>query len=203
MISYLPLLQTLLPPPTEARPPVGNSINRRHGLPLPLPQDYLTFLHVYGAGDILNPRYLWSVLDLTLDAEVFRASQIIGAGEDRYLDLRGQKVLAYPYGMDIVPWGCDDQGDTFYWVTDGEPDEWTVVVGRFELFETNVSFVQFLYDSITGKANYVGHPEPAWDPPIRYSAYAEWDRAESRKDRRSSIHGNCYPIFINPVLRAN
>jgi hypothetical protein len=104
------------------------SIEQTLGIGLPL--DYKLYIETYGSGCldgfiwVLNPFSSNPNLNLLHGREsALRALQV----------LREQKAYELPYPLfpetgGILPWGLTDNGDVLYWLTKGEPGEWTVVV---------------------------------------------------------------------------
>lgn len=172
-------------PPVSPRGPTGTTINPRYGVPFRLPDDYLDFLAIYGAG-YTSPDPVWRIKDLTNDAEFTRTMQTLGATVDRSLEYDGYVWFAYPYGGDLIPFGGNDQGTIFYWLVDGHPNDWAVAFGRFELINTHMPFSKFLYESITGVAAYEGSAMKPWQLPITYHTFAEFDRAKAEADADST-----------------
>lgn len=181
MKNLVSLLKAILPLPPAPLRLSSTMTNSGYGGELELPRDYLEFLTVFGNGTIKSDRDAWTIDDLVSDSQVRRSMNLLAAGRDRPVVFKGLKMLAFPYGTDLIPWGNDDQGDTFYWLTKGVPDEWPVLIGRFDLTDTQVSFSQFLYDSITGRGKYYGFVAPAWPTPILFRSFAEYDRQMERK----------------------
>ena len=51
----------------------------------------------------------------------------------------------YPENGGVLPWGGTDNGDQLYWVTNGTPNEWTVLINEVR----SSNFQEFDY-SMTG-----------------------------------------------------
>jgi hypothetical protein len=60
----------------------------------------------------------------------------------------------YPSVPGLLPWGNDENGNDYYWLTNGSPDVWSVVSdeGRGEGFrEYGCTMTEFLVSVLNGK----------------------------------------------------
>ncbi|ULL16525.1 SMI1/KNR4 family protein [Paenibacillus sp. H1-7] len=118
-----------------------------------VPSDYRQFINTYGTGGI--DKFLWILNPFVKDENVNflkRKEEICTA----YL----QSKLAFPQYFEhevfpstggILPWGYTDNGDELYWLTFGNPDEWTIVVytsRSSEYFHYPIIMTEFLYQII-------------------------------------------------------
>jgi len=119
-------LTRAVPPPAEPhRPFVGPWEPLEAYLGTKLPQDYKDFSRLYGSGlfmdflivyvpEIQNSR-------LTLEPQVREAPMMFSP----------QEHLPYPFWPHVgglIRFGCTDFGDQLYWLPEGEPDDWKVVM---------------------------------------------------------------------------
>lgn len=116
-----------------ARP--GNSDARLHadGRELALPADYIALMTAYGPGSFDDYVFILSVghsrpfYDIV---EATRASARDLIGHRELLDNRWPPYPLWPAKRALVKWGTIANEHDLYWLTDGEPDRWPVVVLR-------------------------------------------------------------------------
>jgi hypothetical protein len=125
-------LRQLLPPPADpvepGRPDGWPAVEAALGTGLPA--DFKAFTELYGSGTVDDFLYLFNPFT---------------AGEDGNLLVEKDRVLAayhqtrarfperlalppFPEEGGVLPLGRTDNGDELYWVTDGQPDGWPVVL---------------------------------------------------------------------------
>lgn len=145
-------LELLIPPPLvpyEAPQDDGwNNIERK--LNTTLPRDYKQFIERYGSGrideflSILNPFSSNKHRDLLWQMEM-------QLGTLRELKEGGTEIVPFeffPSPGGLLPFGLTDNGDVLYWLTVGQPDNWSVAVnaGRSPEWDTyQVGMVEFLW----------------------------------------------------------
>ena len=148
-------IKLLFPPPT--RPVSSGHRIEADGRTLRLPIDYLRFLELYGAGEfnryitvlsIDNPHPPYDILAATrYETEILRAGR----------EARGDDWPDYPLWPEpgaLLEWGACGT-DSFYWLTEGEPDDWPVVALReTELTEyrVEISATEYLLGLLGGPA---------------------------------------------------
>ncbi|HTU17709.1 MAG TPA: SMI1/KNR4 family protein [Gemmataceae bacterium] len=151
-------LQDLIPPP-EQPTEAGSSKLRRsveRALGSPLPTDLYEFALVYGSGrfhsresgcllQICNP-FSGAFFDQVVDwANLCR--DLKKAEGDSYIpyDL-------YPERPGLLALGDDDNGRFIFWLTEGEPDEWPILVWPLErqFKRIDKSLNEFLYQLFSG-----------------------------------------------------
>ena len=119
-----------------------------------LPSDYVKFIETYGTGGIDN--FLWILTPFVNDDNVNyfgRQKEMT----DTYIQSKKSfpqyyKHDVYPSNGGLLPWGYTDNGDELYWLTNGEPDEWKIVVYESrspENYIYSLTMVEFLYQIIT------------------------------------------------------
>jgi len=119
-----------------------------------LPTDYVKFIGIYGTGGIDN--FLWILTPFVNDENV----NYLGRQKemkDSYIQSKKNfpqyyKHDVYPSSGGILPWAYTDNGDELYWLTDGKPDEWKIVVYESrspENYTYSLTMVEFLYQIIT------------------------------------------------------
>lgn len=141
-------LTKVIPPPRNkietGSAKAWKDIERRLGLRLP--SESKVFGNIYGSGTfcgsfltVFNPfasNYL-QLLNDSLDS--LRAAK-----------KRGMKFNVWPESSGLFPWGQDENGNTYCWLTEGEPDKWTVAIrkhGNEDIIKLPVSMSVFLVKS--------------------------------------------------------
>src|SRR5438128_2571968 len=124
-------LKKLVPPPATPFE-VGSLAQWREveaELGTRLPRDYRDFVFAYGSG---------------LFAGLYRVYNPFGADEYMALVTQGRRVCGYnresqwsdpkrfpyPYFPEpggLLPWGNDENGNDYFWLTEGPPTKWVVV----------------------------------------------------------------------------
>src|SRR5579863_5757225 len=127
-------LRRIMPPP--ANPSLGGTlpawpaIEKQLG---PLPGEYKEFIETYGLGKIddfvilYSPnaadRYLNLLTRGPIDLDALRELKT----------KHGDREVPYPLYPDpngLLPFGIDENGDGLYWLTEGDPDRWPIVVNE-------------------------------------------------------------------------
>jgi hypothetical protein len=156
-MSITTLTKLVPPPPTPQEtgaPQDWQAIE--HQLGSRLPDAYKALIQSYGTGGfnefiyVHNPfaanphRNLLALKDPILDA--YRSSQ--QNFPDEY------PIPTYPQPGGLLPWARSDNGDEFFWRTEGTPDQWTVFVLKARnarQFHYALSTTDFLVALLTNK----------------------------------------------------
>jgi hypothetical protein len=125
-------LRELLPPPADpvesGRPDGWPAVERSLGTALP--SDFMAFTERYGSGKVDDFLYLFNPFtagqDGNLLVEKDRVLAAYGRTRARFPDRL--PLPAFPEPGGVLPLGRTDNGDELYWVTDGRPDAWPVVL---------------------------------------------------------------------------
>lgn len=188
MSHQLDRLTRLLPPPQSAvaGPPWQHS---RTEVGFDFPSDYRAFVNRYGGSQIGAPGSLrffvhcpssiparsgvptgfegfveWHVSDI--------APMFEGGDEDYW---GGTTYPMYPEPGGLLTWGENEQGDLFWWLTEGDDaDRWPVVVwarGPATTFRFDCGMVGLLVSMISG-----GFPSPEWvrSPHAHWTLTSDW-----------------------------
>jgi hypothetical protein len=151
-------LKKIVPPP--AQPSEVGSLQQwqtvEHQLGLVLPADYRDFVFSYGSGlfaqfyRVYNP--FASSEYTALHASVHR---VCGAAREFKRDWPDRVPYPiYPDQPGLLPWGNDENGNDYYWFTEGAPDTWRVLSdeGRGEGFrEYGCTMTEFLTKVLLGE----------------------------------------------------
>ncbi|MEZ6140925.1 MAG: SMI1/KNR4 family protein [Zavarzinella sp.] len=147
----LTLLKNIIPPP--ATPSEVGTLSQwrdfENSLGIQLPADYRDFIFTYGSGLfagfylVYNPfstsQYISLLPSITRVCSINRESK--KEFPDRF------PYSYYPETNGLLPWGNDENGNDYFWLTKGKPDEWQVVQdeNRGKGIQTHpFTFTQFL-----------------------------------------------------------
>src|ERR1043166_334357 len=151
-------LKKLVPPPS--RPFELGTIEQwtsvESKLGLSLPCDYRDFVLTYGTGLFAGFYIIYSPFTVIKAANLCAQIETV-CQQDR--DFKRDFPEAVPYQIyperpGLLPWGGDENGNYYYWLTDGAPDSWKVISDevRGDSFqEHGCCMTDFLYDVLTGK----------------------------------------------------
>ncbi|HNW08045.1 MAG TPA: SMI1/KNR4 family protein [Verrucomicrobiota bacterium] len=144
-MSLASLLTVLLPPPQPVEVPTTEDWRAIESLLGELPADYKAFVERFGTGKInefilvLNPASKNPYLNLVREMEPILSAlrELIQSGEPCPFPL-------HPESGGLLPFGKTDNGDALFWLTQGEPDKWHVVVNSardatYERFECDAT----------------------------------------------------------------
>lgn len=128
------------------------AIERRIGH---LPEDYRAFLQTFGTGCINDFVWIFNPLAGNTFLNLFTQGDAI-LNALRELRNAGESIPfgLYPEGGGLLPFGKTDNGDTLFWLTEGDPIRWPIVVNasRDPTFETfKCSLTTFLVEILTQK----------------------------------------------------
>jgi hypothetical protein len=137
-------LRAIVPPPSHpvaaGRHDLWHDVESQ--LRTPLPPDYKDFITLYGAGDFY--RFLGIL-------SPFSKRDSLITNNKRYLpvfkNLSGiarDVVLTFPDPGGLLICGGDENGNTLFWQTGGEPSAWPIVYASeelldYEVFETDLT----------------------------------------------------------------
>ena len=111
-----------------------------------LPDDFKAFIELYGSGRISE--FIWVL-------NPFASNQFINLGRQVVDRLGALEALArdfceqcpyplFPQSGGLLPFAVTDNGDVVYWITNGDPNAWRVVVNqargpKYEEFALNAT----------------------------------------------------------------
>lgn len=118
-----------------------------------LPPDYKDFVRIYGAGYFME--FLGVNVPRTRNLNTRFESQV-GIICETFADDGG---VGWPYAMwpdrkGLIPFGGTDNGDELFWLPQGAPDDWRVVVwdrGSLQFEVLDCGLTDFLAGLATGK----------------------------------------------------
>jgi hypothetical protein len=116
---------------------------------LRLPNDFKELISIYGCGAINDFLWLLDPFSKNQDLNFEKSRYFIDAyavmKEDFASDYPRPK---YPARESFFPWAVTDNGETFVWLIDGEPNSWTVAIHSSDQSEEeiyNYGCVEFLF----------------------------------------------------------
>jgi hypothetical protein len=123
-------LTALVPPPKEPKDagPEAQWSEIQNSLGTQLPDDYRDFGRIYGSGDFKTPSSI-AVYVCNPFAPWFLQFVQQECADHRNLKEDGYVPYDfYPLSPGLLPCGGDDNGNRLYLLTQGQPNEWPVVV---------------------------------------------------------------------------
>lgn len=119
-----------------------------------LPSDYKKFIETYGTGGVDN--FIWILTPFVSDENVNFLKRKKDISE-AYLQSKQDfpeyyKHDIFPMTGGLIPWAFTDNGDELYWLTEGSPDNWKVVVYETrssENYTYSLTMTQFMYQILT------------------------------------------------------
>jgi len=114
-----------------------------------LPQEYKQFVSTYGPGGIDG--FIWFYGPFENHSNINFREQV-NSGLAVYKEMKQKFPDLYQFDLfpkvgGLLPFGITDNGDTLYWLTNGEPDNWSIVVHdvrspEYEIYD--IKFTSFL-----------------------------------------------------------
>ena len=142
-------LRKLLPPPAEpvevGRPDGWAKVEAALGTGLP--DDFKAFTELYGSGKVDDFLYLFNPFAAGQDGNLlFERDRVLADyAETRAKYPKRLPLPPYPEPGGVLPLGRSDNGDELYWVTEGGPADWPVL-----LLESRASFQEVHRMPVTG-----------------------------------------------------
>jgi len=145
-----------------------------------LPDDYKAYLSVYGTsiiGGIITPynpfcrRAAWK--PSCTCRHWMRQALGIQAAKHTFGEATFPYAL-YPEPGGVLPWGSTDDGDQLFWLTNGEPNTWTMLINevRSSHFQTfDYSMTEFLHAWLEGAIESDIIPFDAIDHDLRFEPF--------------------------------
>lgn len=120
-----------------------------------LPGDYKSFIRTFGTGSIGS--FLWVFNPFSKNPHLNLLNQR-KAQLDNLRILHDQYGIECPYPLNaedggLLPWGITDNGDTLFWKSQNNSEQWSVVLHEArgpDYEEYAINMTTFLYDLITG-----------------------------------------------------
>ena len=133
-------LTEAVPPPQQPLETSGplSSVNFADGREVVFPPDYLRLINAYGSGDFYSDEdygdgpigdlvYLMNPFAPSYQNRLKQESEFLQG----YKNSEGDKYIpydVYPQTPGILPWGWCEGRKNYFWLTEGPPQEWPVLV---------------------------------------------------------------------------
>jgi hypothetical protein len=146
-------------------------------LGLSLPSDYKDFLHSYGTGTFAAFYVIYNPFSSIEAANLLAKVETLCQQEREFKRDFPQAVpyRIYPERPGLLPWGGDENGNYYYWFTNGAPGAWKVISNEVRgdgFQEHGRCMTDFLCDVLTGEI-----PALAGDyPKDEYLHFESWEK---------------------------
>jgi hypothetical protein len=177
--SLTKLISPPVHPTYNGRAPDWNVIERI--LEMALPADFKQLINIYGTGCF--GKFLYPLTPFA----PFGTSLNLLSGTRQLLSLykSGQKEFpqysppfpVYPSESGLFPWGITVNGDTLFWLREGNPNEWPTVVCDSKFSENYDQFdltaTEFLYRLFSGEITVNVFPDDLVTAPREFTPYSK------------------------------
>jgi hypothetical protein len=121
-----------------------------------LPSDYKRLINTYGTGDFCDQIWVLSPFSPKPHDLVSQINPMLEAYRDGLNELPEQCPFpAFPDPGGVLPFGGDMNGGSLFWVMEGSPDEWPIVIydwrGGYLFEKYSMAFVEFLVGWLSGQ----------------------------------------------------
>jgi hypothetical protein len=131
--------------------------NVKESLGTELPTDYKEYINTFGTGSIGAFLWPYNPFSNNENLNLITRSKLILEAMSVIKERFGDTEVPYPLFPEpegLLPWGVTDNGDSLFWLTAGNTDEWPVVINEsrgpfFERFEEPMT--DFLAKLISGE----------------------------------------------------
>jgi len=110
-------------------------------LRLRLPQSYKAIIDEFGASTWAGFLHILSPFDEALSLHQVGERILEADRESRASFPAHYPLPLYPEPGGLLPWATTDNGDTLYFITKGEPDDWPILLKDARAPEFEVSFL--------------------------------------------------------------
>ncbi len=151
-------LIAVLPPPARPYDASGDFSIVEESLETGLPDDYKAFVRSYGYGKVCdfisihNPFSSNEYVNLINGLDIFkRELNYLGSKHDSE-----RRYDSFPAIPGLLPFAGTDNGDTLFWLVDGNPNDWRTVIGeaRAPIYEEyELSFSELLAAYVSDNLN--------------------------------------------------
>ncbi|ARU54294.1 hypothetical protein OLMES_0187 [Oleiphilus messinensis] len=125
-------------------------------LGIKLPQDYKDFITSYGTGSVDSFLWIFNPFSKNQNINLFKCLETYREVFE-YLDKNTSEIAIFslfPAARGLLPFAATDNGDVLFWLVDGDPENWSIVINdarqdEYEKFD--VSLVAFLTDILSNK----------------------------------------------------
>lgn len=139
-----------------------------------LPGDYKEFVLTFGTGLLGSFVRVYNPFAASVRTSLISASRLDCEILQELKESEGDEEVPFeifPEVPGLLPWGNDENGNGLYWLTDGEADSWSVIVGagrdrRWQQFD--MTMTSFLAKSFRGDVICNIWPDGFANPDRRY-----------------------------------
>lgn len=147
-----------------------------------LPDDFKDLINTYGTGCflqficLLSPFAPFNSPFNLLSGDTIRLLRAYEEGRKEYPQY-APPFPAYPHSTGLFPWATTPNGDTLFWLREGDPNQWGVVVcdsrlsERYDYFCTGAA--NFLCQLMLGKLKLKVFPEGLLSMGATFTPYSE------------------------------
>lgn len=147
-------LKQIIPCPSDPKDILDREeiLNTQQGLSLDFPDDFIEFIESYGSGCLACFYHVWN----PFNSKIFlKYVDDICWHERDFKRMYPESVPyeIYPNTSGFLPWGSDDNGNYYGWLTKGEPNEWKVMTNevRGDGYELHhVGFLDYFLEVFAG-----------------------------------------------------
>lgn len=138
--------------------PLDNWTKIEDGIGTQLPTDYKQYIAIFGTGSFSKADFTFlfpfNPFSRRYNLQEYQ-ELILTTYEECRLDSPDICIFnAFPEKDGLLPWGQTDNGNSLYWLTNGHPDFWEVVVfdgDYFEHVKYNLTMTGFLVAWLSGE----------------------------------------------------
>ena len=122
-----------------------------------LPSDYRKFIFKYGTGAFAREYFVFSPFTANQHLSLTRKVPELCKYERQFKETWGVEAVpynVYPDSPGILPWGADNNGNNYFWLTTGDPDDWVVVQNEVRgtgYKQRDCSLTEFLLGILSGR----------------------------------------------------
>lgn len=158
--------------------PNWEKIEKKIGLKLP--SDYKNFVITFGSGLLGSFVYVFNPFSKNEGIELTAGITSLCKTLKQLKAHEGEREVPFPIYPDtpgLLPWGGDENGNGYYWLTDGKPDQWPTIVcagrdSRWQKFD--MSMTTFLAKSLQGEIKCKIWPSDVTTSKRRRSSFESW-----------------------------
>ncbi len=173
-------LKELVPPPNKPFElgTVEQWASVESKLGLSLPSDYRDFHLAYGTGLFAKLYIIYNPFSAIKAANLYAQIETVCQQEREFKRDFPEAVpyRVYPERPGILPWGGDENGNYYYWLTDGIPDSWQVISDEVRgdgFQEHSRCMTDFLYEVLTGNIEALAGDYPR-DEYLRFESWEKY-----------------------------
>jgi len=164
----------------------------------PLPQDYKDLVRLYGSGRFMGFFGIWVPVSRSPNLRLLSCVQAVTNMFRLMEELPYPSYPLWPVVGGLLPFGSSDNGDEFFWLCQGAPADWRVVVWDrgMDVFEAlDCDLTDFIARIATGENTPEAFPDDMLPCDCLFRPYSHRDFGEFRMSWRVSYGGPSARIF--------